>query len=98
MSLKEEIDPNVSLATFLFDVFCQAKESAKATASLTNIKQLGIAGKLYSADYDDPIMPNRTNGFAGTPAFASDPVNDNTGAWPSPSASSRLGQVWTTYT
>ena len=84
------------LAAILFPVFAQAKESAKSTACLSNIKQLGVAGKMYSADYDDAIMPNRTNGFLGTAAYAQDTVNDNTGAWPNPKASSRLGQIWTT--
>ena len=83
------------LAAILFPVFAQAKETAKSTACLSNIKQLGVAGKLYSADYDDAILPNRTNGFGGTSAFAQGP-NDNTGQWPNPIASSRLAQIWTT--
>lgn len=41
------------LAAILFPVFAQAKESAKDTAALSNVKQLGTAALMYSADYDD---------------------------------------------
>lgn len=41
------------LAAILFPVFAQAKTSAKATATLSNAKQLGTAMALYSTDYDD---------------------------------------------
>jgi len=44
------------LAAILFPVFAQAKEQAKNTALLNNVKQMGTAGQIYSADYDD-IMP-----------------------------------------
>lgn len=41
------------LAAILFPVFAQAKAAAKATASLSNMKQLGTGNFLYAADYDD---------------------------------------------
>ncbi|RYG32605.1 prepilin-type N-terminal cleavage/methylation domain-containing protein, partial [bacterium] len=41
------------LAAILFPVFAQAKIAAKATASLANIRDLGLAETLYAADYDD---------------------------------------------
>lgn len=41
------------LAAILFPVFAQAKESAKKTSNLSNIKQMGTATAIYSADYDD---------------------------------------------
>jgi prepilin-type N-terminal cleavage/methylation domain-containing protein len=41
------------LAAILFPVFAQAKESAKSTADLSNVKQLGTATAIYLADYDD---------------------------------------------
>jgi len=46
------------LAAILFPVFAQAKESAKDTQALSNIKQTGLAYIMYSADYDDvlPLM------------------------------------------
>lgn len=41
------------LAAILFPVFAQAKESAKETSDLSNARQIGVATKLYLADYDD---------------------------------------------
>jgi prepilin-type N-terminal cleavage/methylation domain-containing protein len=41
------------LAAILFPVFAQAKQSAKISNSLSNMKQLGLANFLYSGDNDD---------------------------------------------
>jgi len=41
------------LAAILFPVFAQAKESAKATSDLSNVKQMGTATAIYNADFDD---------------------------------------------
>src|SRR6188508_2046815 len=41
------------LAAILFPVFAQAKEAAKKTASLSQMKQVGTATIMYTADYDD---------------------------------------------
>lgn len=41
------------LAAILFPVFAQAKAAAKSIAAVSNIKQLGTANHIYSADYDD---------------------------------------------
>jgi prepilin-type N-terminal cleavage/methylation domain-containing protein len=41
------------LAAILFPVFAQAKEAAKKTACLSNIKQMGTGMQLYLADFDD---------------------------------------------
>lgn len=48
------------LAAILFPVFAQAKASAKSTASLSNLKQIGTSFKLYLSDYDDayPVYGN----------------------------------------
>ncbi len=44
------------LAAILFPVFAQAKESAKDTAALSNVKQTGTAMLIYSSDYDDAFV------------------------------------------
>lgn len=41
------------LAAILFPVFAQAKEAAKRTSCLSNMKQAGVAMNLYVNDYDD---------------------------------------------
>jgi prepilin-type N-terminal cleavage/methylation domain-containing protein len=41
------------LAAILFPVFAQAKKSAKSTATLSNLKQVGTAIHMYGSDYDD---------------------------------------------
>jgi prepilin-type N-terminal cleavage/methylation domain-containing protein/prepilin-type processing-associated H-X9-DG protein len=46
------------LAAILFPVFSRAREKAKQTSCLSNMKQLGLAAIQYSADYDDGIIRN----------------------------------------
>lgn len=41
------------LAAILFPVFAQAKDAAKKTQSVSNMKQIATSCLLYSADYDD---------------------------------------------
>jgi prepilin-type N-terminal cleavage/methylation domain-containing protein len=41
------------LAAILFPVFAQAKESAKDTSNLSNVKQMGLGILMYATDYDD---------------------------------------------
>jgi len=41
------------LAAILFPVFAQAKESAKKTAALSNVKQLATSFQIYLSDNDD---------------------------------------------
>ncbi len=44
------------LAAILFPVFAQAKDAAKKTASLSNLKQVGTSVQLYLGDSDD-VLP-----------------------------------------
>jgi prepilin-type N-terminal cleavage/methylation domain-containing protein/prepilin-type processing-associated H-X9-DG protein len=44
------------LAAILFPVFTQAKEAAKATACLSNMKQIGLSLTMYQNDNDDQIF------------------------------------------
>lgn len=41
------------LAAILFPVFAQAKEAAKKTTCLSNMKQMGLGVFMYASDYDD---------------------------------------------
>jgi len=49
------------LAAILFPVFAQAKEAAKKTSDLSNLKQFGLASLMYSNDYDDALYAHRWN-------------------------------------
>src|SRR5687767_10207692 len=40
------------LAAILFPVFAQAREKARATSCLSNLRQLGTAVRMYVQDYD----------------------------------------------
>jgi prepilin-type N-terminal cleavage/methylation domain-containing protein/prepilin-type processing-associated H-X9-DG protein len=43
------------LAAILFPVFAQAREKARQTACLSNMKQIGLGMQMYSQDYDDGL-------------------------------------------
>ena len=43
------------LAAILFPVFAQAREKARQTSCLSNLKQLGVALSMYEQDYDGAL-------------------------------------------
>ena len=45
------------LAAILFPVFAQAREKARATQCLSNLKQIGLATMMYLGDYDQAFFP-----------------------------------------
>ena len=49
------------LAAILFPVFAQAREKARQTSCMSNMKQLGIAVLSYTQDYDE-TLPMMTHG------------------------------------
>ncbi len=54
------------LASILFPVFARARENARRTSCMSNLKQLGLATMQYAQDYDDGF-PNLTLLSAETP-------------------------------
>lgn len=65
------------LAAILFPVFAKAKDAAKKTSSLSNVKQLGTSNIIYATDYDDVFVI----GIEENPTF-SDPAGvDYAGSW-----------------
>ncbi|MCE5241462.1 DUF1559 domain-containing protein [bacterium] len=48
------------LAAILFPVFAKAREKARQTSCLSNIKQIGISWLMYAQDYDETTMPVNT--------------------------------------
>jgi prepilin-type processing-associated H-X9-DG protein len=56
------------LAAILFPVFAQAREKARTTSCLSNLKQLGLAVAQYTTDYDEQYpygVPTGGNGSWG---------------------------------
>ena len=47
------------LAAILFPVFAKAREKARQSSCLSNVKQLGLAAMQYCQDYDEMYMPRR---------------------------------------
>jgi prepilin-type N-terminal cleavage/methylation domain-containing protein len=45
------------LAAILFPVFARARENARRTSCLSNLKQLGLATMQYTQDYDEKMPP-----------------------------------------
>ncbi len=49
------------LAAILFPVFAQAREKARQTACLSNMKQIALGIVQYTQDYDELLPPSRNN-------------------------------------
>jgi prepilin-type N-terminal cleavage/methylation domain-containing protein len=77
------------LAAILFPVFAQAKQAAKATAALSNTKQMGTGTIMYCNDYDD-TFPLASLDYPGdgiqTGLSYPYPVSSNEAGWTSPAA------------
>jgi len=56
------------LAAILFPVFAQAKEAAKDSSNLSNVKQLGLGVLMYATDYDDlfPLVQRSEPAYTAT--------------------------------
>ena len=57
------------LAAILFPVFAQAREKARQTSCLSNMKQIGLGLMMYTQDYDETLAGNHDgrNGGNGAP-------------------------------
>lgn len=79
------------LAAILFPVFAQAKEAAKRTQALSNVKQIGLSLHMYSADsddrfpsvYDDRSWTTGDDG-GGDPPVTAGPYIKNNDLWFTP--------------
>src|SRR5579862_7266477 len=58
------------LAAILFPVFARAREAARKTACLSNMKQLGLASQMYKQDYDETYPDSRDTWFDGPPPLS----------------------------
>src|SRR5437762_2363929 len=53
------------LAAILFPVFSQARKKARQAACQSNLKQMGLAVKMYIQDYDETYPPGLAPAGAG---------------------------------
>jgi prepilin-type N-terminal cleavage/methylation domain-containing protein/prepilin-type processing-associated H-X9-DG protein len=53
------------LAAILFPVFAQAREKARQTSCLSNMKQMGLALQMYVQDYDEGLPTVKMMGTPG---------------------------------
>ncbi len=68
------------LAAILFPVFAKAREKARATACLSNMKQIMLAFQMYATDWDGVNCPSRFNGAPHCPR-PDDSSGGNCGRW-----------------
>jgi prepilin-type N-terminal cleavage/methylation domain-containing protein len=56
------------LAAILFPVFARAREAARKTSCLSNMKQIGLASQMYAQDFDEAYADSRvaTTAIDGT--------------------------------
>ena len=54
------------LAAILFPVFARAREKARQTSCLSNVKQMGLALMMYVNDYDEVLPGASITGESGT--------------------------------
>jgi len=64
------------LAAILFPVFGRARENARRSACISNLKQLGLGMMQYMQDYDD-TYPTHTNGTQRWPQMMNPYVKSN---------------------
>ncbi len=70
------------LAAILFPVFAKAREKARQTSCLSNIKQIGLGSLMYIQDYDETLfghIQGLRNAWNGQPANY--PVLNTTLTW-----------------
>lgn len=76
------------IAAILFPVFARAREKARQTVCMSNLKQLGIAWRMYADDHDEtfPLYMCNTRGNMGycaiCPPFAKHPTAWPVAMWP----------------
>src|SRR4051812_21247069 len=93
------------LAAILFPVFAQARDKARATACLSNMKQLGLGLQMYAQDYDETLpLGNVVRDFAAAGAVPNflgslEPYTKSKGIFFCPSAvnASAAGYAAATY-
>jgi prepilin-type N-terminal cleavage/methylation domain-containing protein/prepilin-type processing-associated H-X9-DG protein len=68
------------LAAILFPVFARAREKARQTSCLSNMKQLGLGFMMYAQDYDETLPGISFNATGANPGAVW--PNTASGGWP----------------
>jgi len=63
------------LAAILFPVFAQAREKARMSACLSNVKQIGLGVMMYVGDYDERFPNTKAWGRMWTGEWVANPAN-----------------------
>ncbi len=85
------------LAAILFPVFAQAKEAAKKTQALAQMKQLSMGVMLYAQDADDFFVPSANRVPVGDPIIWAPLVNvyvKNTQVFLAPGSDATFAADW----
>lgn len=98
------------LAAILFPVFARAREAARKSACQSNLKQIGLATKMYIQDYDEALPPYRGgSGYAARTwawddtmhetywGFMYEPYAKNRDIWSCPSAKALVDYKQSSY-
>lgn len=65
------------LAALLFPVLAQARERARQTSCLSNVKQLALGVLLYAQDFDEALPPTQNDNFVLWPDLISPYVKND---------------------
>jgi prepilin-type N-terminal cleavage/methylation domain-containing protein/prepilin-type processing-associated H-X9-DG protein len=80
------------LAAILFPVFARAREKARQTSCLSNLKQIALGGLMYAQDYDETLVPFAESGNNPRRLFPwiMEPYLNNWQIWDCPSHTSGI--------
>ncbi len=95
------------LAAILFPVFAKAREKARQSSCLANVKQIGLATLQYTQDYDEVLPVHQRSGRTISVQTQIQPYLKNEQIWACPSESAQYyyyydnptgtGAVYSTY-
>ena len=82
------------LAAILFPVFAKAREKARQSSCLSNLKQIATATLMYAQDYDETMPRYLHSGINMTAQTAIQPYMKNEQIWVCPSGSDFYYYYW----